>query len=255
MRGVLYIATGKRCCSEALLNAQRCRETNPNLAITIQTDLPNYPGLSKVFDSVNLFSDPNHSYRDKIAGLASSPFSETLFLDSDACLITPATDLFELLQGCDLAAAYAPVRHPPGWSDASVPMIFPELNTGVLLMRRTRVVDLLVERWLCLYDELVQTHGQSWDQASFRSVLWSLLKNHHLSFLHLPPEANLRTTKPWFAGRGLPVQVIHGRFPPEEFEPFVEFLNGDVDCFRTWDQWVGLHPRTCIRPRFDRTFG
>ena len=124
-----------------------------------------------------------------------------------------------------------------------------------MLLRRSQAVDDLMSAWLVLYDELLHACSQSWDQASFRSVLWNSLMRRSLRFLHLPPEANLRTTKPWFAGRGLPVYVIHGRFPIQEFESFVEFINGDVDCFRTWEQWVGMHPATSIRPRFDRTFG
>ena len=255
VRGVLYIATGERCCSEAVISAQRCRLTNPDLPITIHTDLPDYPGVGASFDSVIVFSCPKYSHRDKVSGLTKLPYEQTLFLDTDACLIRPASDLFEILQCSDLAASHAPVRHPPGWSDVYVPSEFPELNTGVLVMRRSTVINHLISSWLVLYDELFASYGQSWDQASFRSVLWFYLKSHQLRFLHLPPEANLRTTKPWFAGRGLAVDVVHGRFSSDEFDPFVEFLNADVDCFRTWDQWLRLHPKTSIRPRFDRTFG
>ena len=228
---------------------------DPSLSITLKTDLPDYPGLTKTFDSVILFPSPDYSYRDKVSGLAQLPYHQTLFLDSDACLISPASDLFDLLQGSDLAASHAPVRQPPGWLDPAVPSMFPELNTGVLLMRRSTVVDGLMSAWLNLYDELLQTYGQYWDQASFRSVLWFFLRWKNMRFLHLPPEANLRTTKPWFAGRGLPVLVVHGRYPEHEFELFKEFLNSDVDCFRTWEMWVGLYPKTSIRPRYDRTFG
>ena len=58
MRGVFYIATGQRCCKEAMLSAQRCRIADINLPITIQTDLPDYPGLADVFDSVVVFQTP-----------------------------------------------------------------------------------------------------------------------------------------------------------------------------------------------------
>ena len=255
MNGILYIATGKRCCNEALESAQRCRRFDPSLPITIQTDLSDMHELFDIFDSVITFTSPRYSYRDKVAGLARLPYEHTLFLDSDACLISSANDMFDILQRSDLAASHAPVRLPPGWFDPNVPTSFPELNTGVLLIRRSRVIENLIADWLVLYDYLQLAHGQAWDQASFRSVLWSSLINQRLRFLHLPPEANLRTTKPWFAGRGLPVQVVHGRFLPSEFDSFVSFLNDDVDCFRTWDQWVSLYPETSIRPRFDRTFG
>ncbi len=255
MFGVLYIATGERCCAEAFLNAQRCRYVDPNVSITLKTDIPDYPGLAEVFDSVITFDAPSHSYRDKVSGLLQLPYKKTLFLDSDAFLIAPSDKLFEVLDASDLAASHAPVRHPSGWVDPAVPKFFSELNTGVLVLRRSKLVNELLAAWLVLYDELLISFGQSWDQASFRSVLWSWLSQKDLKFLHLPPEANLRTTKPWFAGRGLQVHVVHGRFAPEEFAPFVEFLNHDIDRFRTWDQWVQLNPETTIRPRYDRTFG
>ena len=255
VRGILYIATGERCCSEAILNAQRCRRSNPSLPITIKTDLSDRPDLVSIFDSVISIQFPSHSYRDKVTGFSELPYEQTLFLDSDACLIAPIDDIFDLLKVSDLAAAHAPVRHPPGWSDDSVPRTFPELNTGVMLMRRSRVIDDLMSAWIALYDDLLQANSQFWDQASFRSVLWNSLRRGNLRFLHLPTEANLRTTKPWFAGRGLPVSVVHGRFSSAEFKPFVEFLNADVDRFRTWEQWLHLHPKSSIRPRFDRTFG
>ena len=115
-------------------------------------------------------------------------------------------------------------------------------------------VNLLVKSWLDLYDSLVVTCSQLWDQASFRSVLWSAMHSADLRFLHLPSEMNLRTTKPWIAGRGMPVHVVHGRYPDEEFLQFVGYLNDDYDKFRTWDEWLVFHPNTCIRPRHDRTY-
>jgi hypothetical protein len=70
-----------------------------------------------------------------IAPLLSLPYTRTLFLDTDARLS-------------------APVRRPDGWSSASVPALFPELNSGVLLMHRSWRQRLLVRRWLHLYEQL-----------------------------------------------------------------------------------------------------
>ena len=70
----------------------------------------------------------------------------------------------------------------------------------------------------------------------------------------MPQEANLRLTKPWVAGRGLKVSVLHGRPPEDELDDFVQFLNDDFDRFRTWSEWLSLYPNSQIRPRHDRTF-
>ncbi|MDC0165493.1 hypothetical protein OAI49_00665 [Synechococcus sp. AH-558-M21] len=250
----MYVATGERCCLEAIENAKRSHYFNKNLAISIKTDLTELACRSNVFQTVIKFDRPSFSYRDKIVGLMNLPFRYTLFLDSDAALVYSCEDLFSSLTSVDLAAALAPVRHPPGWSDSAVPLIFPELNTGVLLLRRHDKNNNLLVNWLSLYDQLVESHSQFWDQASFRSVLWRSINNNDLQFMHLPSEVNLRTTKPWIVGRGMPALVVHGRFPDKEFLPFVNYLNHDIDRFRTFSEWLYLNPETEIRPRFDRTF-
>ena len=252
--GILYVATGTKCCAEAIDNASRTRLFQPSLSISIKTEMTALAEHSNMFDNIISFSSPYLSYRDKISGLLDLPYEQTLFLDSDACVISDIMQFSSLLNVADLAAAYAPVRHPPGWNDPSVSRLFPELNTGVLLIRRSPQWTLIVQKWLALYDSLVESHSQFWDQASFRSVLWSAISHHHLRFLHLPSETNLRTTKPWIAGRGLPVYVVHGRYPDHEFLDFSNYLNSDIDRFRTWNEWLALYPNTKIRPRFDRTF-
>lgn len=253
--GILYVATGERCCSEAIENAQRSLRFDHGLLISIKTDQIALAESANVFSEVIEFKDPSFSYRDKISGMVDLPFMNTLFLDSDACLIHPSQNLFSILNVSDLAAVTAPVRHPPGWSDPSVPSLFPELNTGVLLIHRSAQWNNLIAAWLDLYDSLLQSHSQLWDQASFRSVVWNMIRDGELRFIHLPSELNLRTTKPWIVGRGMPVSVIHGRYPDYEFLPFVKYLNHDIDRFRTWNEWLSLYPNTQIRPRFDRTFG
>ena len=253
--GILYVATGARFCEEAIVNSSRIRLFNPSILISIKTDQIELAKRSNLFDNIIPFVDPCFGYRDKISGLADLPYKKTLFLDSDACLIRDFGDFLPILDIADLAAAYAPVRHPPGWTDSSASPLFPELNTGVLLIRRSPEWSLAVDAWLLLYDKLLESHSQSWDQASFRSILWSVVSSQNIRFLHLPSEVNLRTTKPWIAGRGMPVYVIHGRFPVEEFSHFVNYLNFDIDRFRTWAEWLSLFPDSGIKPRFDRTFG
>ena len=252
--GILYVATGADCCAEAIDNAKRTHIYNPNLPISIKTDKFCQAKSSGEFTTILSFEDPSFSYRDKIVGLQDLPFEITLFLDSDACLISSADEFFNLTTNFDLAAVTAPVRHPPGWSDCSVPLLFPELNTGVLLIRRTAQWDSLVNSWLKLYDDCFKKYRQTWDQATFRSVIWQAINSDKYRFLNLPLEANLRTTKPWVAGRGMPVFVIHGRYPAGEFNKFVDYLNDDIDRFRTWIEWLNLYPESQIRPRHDRTF-
>ena len=108
---------------------------------------------------------------------------------------------------------------------------------------------MLIRRWLFLYDQLQAGHGQSWDQASLRSAVWKLQRCAGLRLALLPPEANLRTTKPWIAGKGLAVHVVHGRVPEPEWPALLAYLNGDVERFRSWSEWLQRYPGSALRPQ------
>ncbi len=132
--GVLFIATICRYLQVAASSANASRtwlDGRPSLYA------PNSPSwLRRLVLSITCTATRSlGSYRDMIAPLLSLPYTRTLFLDTDARLS-------------------APVRRPDGWSSASVPALFPELNSGVLLMRRSWRQRLLVRRWLHLYEQL-----------------------------------------------------------------------------------------------------
>ncbi|QNI41148.1 hypothetical protein [Synechococcus sp. A15-28] len=253
-RSIIYVATGESYVKEAIKNAKLTREYSIDIPIYIVTDLPGNQELYEVFDYVLPHQYPTYSYRDKILPLVNLPTDECLFLDSDAFLIYSAHFIFEVCQHYEVAATHAPVRHPPGWDDCVTPLLFPEYNSGVLFLRRSTIISSFIKYWLDLYDKVRLSHNQSWDQATLRSSLWQFISNHNLKLLTLPPEVNLRTTKPWTAGRGLPVFVIHGRLDVSELDSFIHYLNSDIDCFRTWSHWINIHPSSSIQPRHDRTF-
>lgn len=252
-QGVCYVATGKKHRVEAIFNMSASTQFMQGRPSCLITDEPSSVPRG-IFSQVLKHSSPVFGYRDKISGLIDLPFKFTLFLDSDARLVHNISDIFNSCLNTDLAAAFAPVRHPPGWSDPEVPLYFPELNSGVLVFKRSRLQKKLVSEWLKLYDSLQSKFCQDWDQASLRSVVWRFKRDRNFSLSILPQEVNLRLTKPWVAGRGLKVAVIHGRPPQQEIDAFLDFLNGDYDRFRTWAEWISLNPDTQIRPRHDRTF-
>jgi len=252
--GLLYVATGDQHSSEAIKNIILSRPYLQNLKTCLVTD--KVRGSEYLyFDFVRIHDSPIFGYRDKISSLLNLPFDITLFIDSDAFISSSLDPIFQLASVVDFAAAHAPVRHPPGWSDNSPPLSFPEFNSGVMLFRRSQSIAELIRHWLKIYDDLFVSFNQHWDQASLRSSLWRhLLINKNFRLGVLPPEANLRTTKPWIAGRGMPVSVVHGRFDSLEVDNFLSFLNTDIDRFRTWAEWLTLYPCSSIKPRFDRTY-
>ena len=252
-KGIVYIATGSRYRSEAASNLERSRPYLKSFRSCIYTDDTTDPNISS-FDIILKHPCPSFGYRDKILPLLDLPFEYNLFLDSDAFLVYNSSDLFNLLDHFDFVASQAPVRHPPGWSDSSIPLTFPEFNSGVLLFKKGISCQRLVSSWIQLYDHLKSEFSQNWDQASLRSSVWSLMKSNDLNTFVLPPECNLRTTKPWIIGRGMPAYVIHGRVNSAELHPFISYLNDDINRFRYWTEWLQYYPESSIRPRHDRTF-
>lgn len=249
MDGLLYAATGESHVQEAIANARKSRHYLDNLSIAIATDQVDCVKQAKVFDEVIEHLDVTHSYRDKIPPLLKLPYEQTLFLDTDACVSHSLDGLFELGRYCDVAAAMARVRHPPGWTDKGVPKVFPEFNSGVLLMRRSKKQRQMIRQWLRLYDQVLESCNHVWDQATLRSVLWKFIVTKKLRFLTLPQEFNLRILRPWVAGRGLPVHVVHGRFPESESESLMSYLNSDINRFREFSEWLDRYPSSQIRPQ------
>jgi len=240
--GVLYIATGENHRREAFANAEASRPWLQGAELLLITDQSNRIPHPGPFTAIKEHPAPQYSYRDKIVPLLQLPFEQTLFLDSDARLCAPADPLFRLLESCQVAAAQAPVRKPAGHWDEQIPITFPEYNSGVLLMRRGYQQRRLVHQWLQQYDRI----GQAWDQAALRTALWQR-QQRGLRFSTLPPEANLRTTKPWLAGKGSPVFIVHGRVPASEWPVLLDYLNGNIERFRTQAEWLQLHPHSAVR--------
>lgn len=223
--GVLLVATGERHRLEACEAVPRIRPMLGGRPIWLVCDRPDLvpPG---VFDHVSAHPDVRQTYRDKIRPLADLPFSRTLFLDTDVELLQPVEDVFRLLAAVDLLGCHAPVRWCQ-WVDPLVPDGFCELNSGVLGLRRGRRVRRLIRTWLATYDRA----GVRFDQASLRSALWQGCQRG-LRLWVLPPEYNLRTTKPWIAGKGLPVKIVHGRIPEAMRQPLARYLNDNIEAFR-----------------------
>ena len=189
--GILYVATGEKCFNEVLVNSKITR-SHCNLNVVLVTDRVDQAISSGLFEEVIPHPNPHYSYRDKISPLLDLPFTSTIYLDSDACVVHQNISSLLALDTFDVAGSYAPVRIPPGWCDSRVPYAFPEINTGVLFFKKSKLQTAFIQSWLNLYDSLLINHNQAWDQASFRSVIWDFIIVPSLSFHVLPSEFNLR---------------------------------------------------------------
>lgn len=239
--GLLLIATGKKHRREAQEALPRLRPYLSGRQIWLVCDDPQ--AMEKVgFDRVLPHSQPRYSYRDKIPPLLQLPFKRTLFVDTDIQLLYPIDDIFDLLKIVDVVGCHAPVRWCQ-WQDNAVPEGFCELNSGVLGLRRGYRQRRLMQQWIRTYDDV----NVAFDQASLRSALWWSTCRGLRTWV-LPPEYNLRTTKPWLTGRGLAVKIVHGRIPNDMRQPLERYLNGGKHGFRASNQFP-THQNESVEPR------
>jgi len=182
--GVIYVATGPDYRALAQASARSLRAVEPGLAVDLFTDDPAAaePGL---FDAVHEIADPHP--RSKLDCMAKTRFERTLFLDADTLVLSPLGDLFDVLERFELALAHD-VRRASALirtgHAVETPYAFPQLNSGVLLYRRSAAMLAFLADWARRFAET----GGTRDQPVLRDMLWQ----SDLRFWVLPPEFNLR---------------------------------------------------------------
>ncbi len=116
--------------------------------ITVFTDCAGNSGDLDV--DIRCVGTARLGFQDKVEWIPQSPYDETLFLDTDTLVLRD--------DAVDVRAAHA-VRHGRGAGvRAAVPAggsakAFAELNSGVILFRKSEEVDRLLRRWRWRYRE------------------------------------------------------------------------------------------------------
>lgn len=179
--GVIYAASGADYVELACTSARSLRAQSPELAVDIFTDDPVPDGL---FDRVHRLTRPGP--RAKLTAMQETRFARTLFLDTDTLVVGPLGDLFDILQRFDLAAAHDMRRASDliREGEEPTPYAFPQLNSGVLLYRRSAAALGLLAEW----ERRFHATGAKRDQPILKDLLWA----SDIRFYVLPPEFNLR---------------------------------------------------------------
>ena len=202
-KGVLYVATGPDYRALAEASARSLRAVEPGLPVDLFTDDPG-AAAAGLFDAVHRIEDPHP--RSKLDCLGRSRFDRTLFLDADTLVLGPLGDLFDVLDRFELALAHDVrratelIRENAG---APTPYAFPQLNSGVLLYRRSPRMRAFFAEWARRFVE----SGGTRDQPVLKAMLWE----GDLRFWVLPPEFNLRRVTlldAWEPGDALPT-ILH----------------------------------------------
>jgi hypothetical protein len=100
--GVIYVATGDHYRDEAVGACTSLKQFMPHMPVVLFTDVHD---VLSPFDHVIVLDNPSCDFADRIRGIQNSPFARTIFLDTDTCVCDDISDLFDLLDHFDLAAA------------------------------------------------------------------------------------------------------------------------------------------------------
>ncbi|WP_417722442.1 putative nucleotide-diphospho-sugar transferase [Salipiger sp.] len=181
-RGVVYVAWGRDHVDVARRSAASVARTNPGFGTAIWCkEGDDVSGFDRAFHI------PEGLKRPKVNVLGNSPFDETLFLDNDTIVRADLGTMFDLLKKYEMCGAQVVLWHRPRHQKKialDLPETFPEINTGVLLYRKTPGVLAFFRDWA----ETFAASGMGIDQPSFREVLW----RSGIAFHVLPQQFNKR---------------------------------------------------------------
>lgn len=208
VEGIVYVATSRRFLDEARAATIHLRRHHPTLPVCLVSDCAeNEP--EPFWDDLVPVRDAAHGFRDKIL-MGLCPYRRFFYLDTDARVIAPIGEVFELLRRFDFAGHQLFEGHDcplPGIPDA-----FPEFNGGVLGFARSGRMDGFFAKWMERFDAYYSLNtGGSYhysnasDQKSLRQTVWE----SGASVAVLGPEYDFTPHHLDFACAT--VRILHGR--------------------------------------------
>jgi hypothetical protein len=209
-QGVLYIASGSEYISQATESARSVKEAM-DVPITLVSDRDIIKGC---FDTVLCADDFCYHYGDSVLQIPELPYEKTLLLDTDIIINESVSELFEMTEKFDIAAAT--IADGRFTLSEKVPESFPEYNTGVVVFNKNRQTSEFIKEWKRVYREYLDD-GIRMNQPSFRETLY----RSSLRVATIPTEYNCRAN---FGGYlNSRVKILHGMF--EEPESIFQILN------------------------------
>ncbi len=202
--GVLYYTLGARYVHEVVQSAKSLKQQMPNILVAIVTN-ESLPG--GLFDH-QINHDPTIGVKHlKMWSLLKSPFTRTLYLDTDTYVADSVWEIFDILDKFHLAATVTPFwsvsnTHQGGAVyDKGIPVAFPKINGGVLAFRN----DSLTKEFISDWAERHQKAGGGQDQPHLRAALY----HSQIRYATLPQAYNYRL--PYPSGISGTIKIFHGR--------------------------------------------
>jgi len=201
----LYVANQEKFIHESLISARSLKRFTKYPCALVTTEAAVGQFDVSVFDQICYVSKlQNYTYLAKIIGLLNTPFEKTIFLDCDTFICTDIDELFDLTDIVDIATTQEPKKHTSTLPDIQYKNIFPEFNSGVIVIRKNPTTLKLLHDWL----EVCRSHGLRVDMPGLREAI---LKNlNDIKFSILPEEYNCHGFQTMVALYGQ-VKVIHER--------------------------------------------
>ncbi|WP_108259550.1 putative nucleotide-diphospho-sugar transferase [Mangrovicoccus ximenensis] len=202
-RGFVFAASGAGYTPVAAAAAASLREMCPGAQIDLFTDTP--PAGAHPFDRIHPLEHKTH--RPKFEAMLRSRFDLTVYLDNDMIFLADITDIFDVLERHDIAAAHFETRASKLANQVrsfAVPAAFPQINGGLMGIRRSPATTELLER---VQKILLDEGGM--DQPPLREALF--LSDLRLAIL--PVEYNMMrlwVLNSWRRSQGAP-RVLHLR--------------------------------------------
>jgi len=217
--GVLYTAFGEAEFARVRVSARTLKAAMPDLAIRLVTDTDGADDLFESIERIGVLEDGSAEVKlARIAAIAAAPFEKTVFLAASTHVVDGFTELFDLLDRFDFAAARARVRLSPA---GDLPSGFSELQPSVLAYRKRRKTATLFRKWRTGYgDEAV---ARTPAVPSFQPSLARAVHDSGIAFYVLPPEYNYRFGFPGFAGDR--VKILNGQLEGGSYDTLAAIVN------------------------------
>ena len=189
--GFMYIVFGDPFNKEAKLSVESLLKFNPEVNVAIFTDNVD---IFKKFNTNNVLLyeiKPKH-IRAKVDYISKSPFSNTIYLDSDTLIVDNIEEIFINFKRDDVLVTQCFERKREKYSSikeySSIPYSFSEVNGGFLGFNDSPASKRFLKIWKKkFYKYRKMTSG--WDQISLRIALWK----SEVKICNLPYEYNIRS--------------------------------------------------------------
>jgi hypothetical protein len=172
-RGVIYLVAGpKSYLGELSTSLKGLRRQHPDLPVTVFSPYPIPRGLDA--DHVEYHSTL-HPLQQKVDVLRQSPYTETLFLDTDTTILRPFIEIFDLAAAGNFAVAKAYRYVTTDTGEDRLELEHPDqFNTGVLCFDSSEATSAYLDRWfetVCAQDPTDMWPGHNCDQTWFNRLV------------------------------------------------------------------------------------